>query len=163
MTYKRLSQSKINVRNDHFMNQNKLLIWKPGGTLFTEAQEYFNQGLHLSGGDLQYGTYGGPVMTPEAHSDKWLTPRATNPGCLVLCWAPAEWLLFSHFRPAHSSSPRRVFSLWSIITSNGLCNWMRIIHWRLLMGSAHQDVKRAVQRRVGGGGWVWDGSRGPAH
>lgn len=100
-------------------------------------------------------------MSPEAHCDKWLTPWATNPGCLVLCLTPAEWLLFSHFRPDHSSSPRQVFSLWSIITSNGLYNWMRIIHWRLLMGSSHQDLKRAVRGRVDGGGRVWDGSRGP--
>lgn len=84
-----------------------------------------------------------------AGCDKWLTPRATNPGCLVLWLAPAEWLLFSQFWPDHSFSLRRVFSLWSIITSNGLCNWMSIVHWRLLMGSAHPGLKRAVLRESG--------------
>lgn len=86
-----------------------------------------------------------------AACDEWLTPRATNPGCLVLCLAPAEGLLFSDFLPDHSSSLRRVFPLWSITTLNGLCNWMSIAHWRLLMGWAHQDLKRAAWGTVGGG------------
>lgn len=106
---------------------------------------------------------GGEVMSPETHL-LWLVTNDWHPGPPTLAALCAVWLLpsgsYSHFWLNHSSSPRRVFSLWSIITSNGLCNWMSIRYWRLLMDLAQQDLKKLREGEGVVWGWVWHGSEG---